>query len=112
MGALAEFDRAIELNPNYPDVHNFRGIVLCDLDRVEEAVEAFRRAVDLSPGYIVPQLNLAFALLRAGRNPEAEAELESVLQREPDEPVASAKLEELRAGRSADKRGLGVRPGP
>ena len=104
--ALYGIERALELNPHYPDLHNFRGIVLCELDRPEEAVEAFRQSAERSPDQVVPRLNLAFARIRAGRWREAEAELESILESRPEEPVAAAKLEELRA----DQRGMGARP--
>ena len=97
--ALTELDRALVQNPRYPDVHNFRGVVLCELDRPEEAVEAFRLSSRLSPHYLVPRLNLAFALIRIGRSRDAEAALESVLELEPDEPVATEKLEQLLSGR-------------
>jgi len=107
--ALADFERALALNPQYPDLHNYRGIVLCELDRYDEAFEAFRRSVELSPGHLVPRLNLAFAQLRAGQQLEAEAELKSILEDEPTEPVANAKLDELRSSRATEKRGLGAR---
>jgi len=103
--ALAALDRAVELNPNYPDLDNFRGIVLCELERHDEAIQAFARSATLNPDHMVPRLNLAFAHLRAGRSLEAETELQSILQREPTEPVALAKLEELRAGRAVRSPG-------
>lgn len=102
--SLAEFDRALALKPKYPDLHNFRGVVLCELERVDEAIEAFRTAAALSPQFLVPRLNLAFALIRAGEYKEAEAELESILAQDPTEPAAAAKLEELRMGRLPEKR--------
>jgi len=102
--ALCELDRALERNPRYPDLHNFRGVVLCELDRVEEALEPFRTSAELSPGYLVPRLNLAFALIRLGEYRKAEAELESILEIEPGEPAATAKLEELRSGRLPERR--------
>lgn len=106
--ALIEFDRAIELSPSYPDLHNFRGIALCESGRAAEAVAAFGRAARLSPDQLVPRLNLAFAHVRANQPGEAQAELESILRKDPHDPVATAKLEELR---QAERRGTGVRPG-
>ena len=93
--ALEDLDRALELNPKYPDLHNFRGIVLCEQERFDEALAAFQRSAELSPSHLVPRLNLAFAYLRAGRRREAEVELKAILGRAPAEPVAQAKLEEL-----------------
>jgi tetratricopeptide (TPR) repeat protein len=102
--ALIELDRALELNPNYPDLHNYRGIALCELKRDGEAIEAFRRSADLSDGFVVPRLNLAFTLIRAEDVREAEAELESILDKDPTEAAARAALKELRTGRRTEKR--------
>jgi tetratricopeptide (TPR) repeat protein len=107
--ALDSLDRALELNPKYPDLHNFRGIALCEMERFDEAATAFRRSTELCPSHLVPRLNLAFAFLRAGRLDEAEEGLRAVLRQDPDEPVARARLEELRAARLGDKRGQGAR---
>lgn len=102
--ALAELDEAITLGPKYGDLHNFRGVALCELSRVDEGIGAFREAVARSPEHTVARLNLAFALLRAGQFKDAEQMLEEVLEQDPTQSVASAKLEELRTGRVADPR--------
>lgn len=107
--AVEWLDRAISIHPKYPDLHNYRGIALCELERYEEALAAFRRSSELRPAHVVPRLNLAFTFLRAGRPDEGEAELRAVLEQDPDEPVALAKLEELRSARHLDRRGSGVR---
>lgn len=44
--ALAEFDRALALNPSYVEAHLNRAITLNDLGRYEEARESFRQAWD------------------------------------------------------------------
>jgi Tfp pilus assembly protein PilF len=110
--ALAELDRAIELSPKYPDLHNFRGIALCALERLDEAFRAFALSSELSPDYLVPRLNLAFARVRAGQYREAEAELEAILEIDPRDPVAGAKLEELRTGRPPERRLPASKGGP
>jgi tetratricopeptide (TPR) repeat protein len=45
--ALAEFDRALALNPRYIEAHIHRGLALTALGRVEEADAAFRAAARL-----------------------------------------------------------------
>ena len=107
--ALDSLDRALRYSPKYPDLHNFRGIVLCELERFDEAFDAFRRSSELCPDHCVPRLNLAFAFLRADQLREGELELEAVLEHDPTEPAARAKLEELRAARVPDKPGVGAR---
>lgn len=102
--ALSELDRALEHNPNYPDLQNFRGVVLFELERVAEAIEAFRLSATLSPRYLVPRLNLAFSLVHVGEYSDAEAELELILEMDPEEPAALAKLGELRSDKKAQRR--------
>jgi superkiller protein 3 len=102
--ALVEFDRALSLSPKYPDMHNFRGVVLYELDRVDEAIDAFRTAAALSPQFLVPRLNLAFALIRDEAYREADVVLQAILELDPSEPAAKSKLDELRSGRLPEKR--------
>jgi TolB-like protein/Tfp pilus assembly protein PilF len=78
--ALAEFDLAIELNPNEPTQHGHRSAALTCLGRPEEALVAVGRAMELSPRD--PQLSwwLMFqgaAYLHLGRDADAV----NVLQR-------------------------------
>ena len=42
--ALAEFDRALEINPRYVEAHLHRAVVLSEMGRNEEAAEGFRAA--------------------------------------------------------------------
>ncbi len=102
--ALVELDEAVALGPKYADLHNFRGVALCEVGRVEEGIAAFRRAVQLNADNAVALLNLAFAHLRAGQFKDAENILVEVLEHDPAQSVAQAKLEELRTGRVADTR--------
>ncbi len=102
--ALGHFDQAVGLCPKYPDLHNLRGIALYELERIEEAVDAFALSAKLAPGYLVSRLNLAFALAAAEEHRQAEEVLEQILAENPSEPVALAKLEELRSGKRPEKR--------
>lgn len=51
-----------------------------------EAVEAFRKARQLAPNSVVDRLNYGLALLRAGKTPEAVAELLAVQKLDPKLP--------------------------
>jgi len=51
-----------------------------------EAVEAFRKALQLAPNSIREQLNYGLALLRAGKTGEGVAQLEAVQKRDPKLP--------------------------
>ena len=56
------------------------------------------------PKAIVPRLNLAFTLAQSGDYKSAEKELEQILNLEPDEPAAKAKLEEIQQGPRPERR--------
>jgi TolB-like protein/Tfp pilus assembly protein PilF len=72
--ALAAFDRAIDLNPNYGHAFGQQAMILAWLNRPEGAIAAAERAIHLSPhdpDRFVCSLALAWAHLAAGRYEEA-----------------------------------------
>jgi tetratricopeptide (TPR) repeat protein/tRNA A-37 threonylcarbamoyl transferase component Bud32 len=72
--ALECCDRAVELEPEIADTHNFRGMILCDgLQRYEEALEAFDRTLAIEPGRWDALQNRGVALNGLGRFREALA---------------------------------------
>jgi len=109
--ALREIDAAIEQNPLYPDLHNFRGVCLCETGDLAAGIASFARAAELNPRFTVPRLNLAFALVRDGRLREGEAELQRVLEDEPTNSAARAKLAEIRSGAAGPEKRRSVSRG-
>src|SRR5581483_7711756 len=47
--ALASYDRAIALKPDYADAHHCRGNILSDLRRLDEALASYGRAIAIRP---------------------------------------------------------------
>lgn len=79
--AEPNFRRALELNPDQPQVLNYLGYSWVDMNRnLEEGLNMIRKAVDLRPddGYIVDSLGWAY--YRLGRYDEAVTELERAVQ--------------------------------
>lgn len=64
--ALVDFNQAIELNPQYPQVYNNMGNVLIDLNRHQEAVAAYSKAIEFAPTYGVAYSNRASAEFELG----------------------------------------------
>ncbi len=95
--AVEDFRLASQFNPNFADVHNYIGVALGELDRWDESVAAFRRALEANPEYPFARLNLAFALADGGHDTEAVEELRAILAREPNNEPALGKLQELSA---------------
>jgi Tfp pilus assembly protein PilF len=59
--ALAAFERAIELRPNYADALNNVGVLHRNAHRTEKAIEYLKRAVELNPSLTHAQANLRAA---------------------------------------------------
>lgn len=79
--AEPSFRRALELNPEQPQVLNYLGYSLVDMNKnLDEGLGMIKRAVDARPddGYIVDSLGWAF--YRMGKFEDATTELERAVQ--------------------------------
>lgn len=91
--AEADFRRALELNPEQPQVLNYLGYSFVDRgENLDEALEMIKRAVAAQPeaGYIID--SLAWALFRLGRYDEAVEPMERASILEPVDPVVTDHL--------------------
>jgi tetratricopeptide (TPR) repeat protein len=95
---------AAELDPTCRICQNNVGTILLTLERPDLAIERFRRALTLNPGYLKAHGNLGVALLRAGRPQEAVEHLRRVLADRPDDVYIRTHLglAFLRLGRPAE----------
>lgn len=69
--ALDDFNRAVQLFPEYAPVYNNRANTLLGLGLTEEAIKDLNRAIALAPGYAAAYNNRASALLKLARPAEA-----------------------------------------
>jgi tetratricopeptide (TPR) repeat protein len=91
--AEADFRRALDLNPNQPQVLNYLGYGLVDRgEKLDEALGLIQRAVAADPdkGYIID--SLAWALFRLGRYEEALEPMERASLLEPVDPIVTDHL--------------------
>jgi len=72
-GAVLLLEEAITSGCTYADAFNLLGLSLALIDRPEDALAAFDRAVAQNPRYVEAHLNRAVLLNGLGRTPEAEA---------------------------------------
>jgi serine/threonine-protein kinase len=91
-GAEKEFRRAIELNPNYADVHMMYADFLISSGRVEEWKAEIGRCLQLDPLNFFFQCFQGWHLLYLGRYDEAIRQLRVILRTEPDFPAAHLAL--------------------
>jgi eukaryotic-like serine/threonine-protein kinase len=89
-GAEQEFKRALELNPSGADTYDYYGRMLSALERYDEAIAAWQRARELDP--LAHPLDVASALLRAGRYDEAVRAASLGIELDPDYATGHATL--------------------
>ncbi|SDN53922.1 Tetratricopeptide repeat-containing protein [Lutimaribacter pacificus] len=91
--AEADFRRALELNPEQPQVLNYLGYSLVEKQqKLDEALDMIERAVAARPdsGYIVD--SLGWVLYRLGRYDEAVGHMERAAELMPTDPVVNDHL--------------------
>ncbi|MGC9448811.1 tetratricopeptide repeat protein [Cereibacter sphaeroides] len=91
--AEADFRRALELNPDEPQVLNYLGYSFVDRGQnLEEALSMIERAVAARPesGYIID--SLAWAYFRLGRYQDAVEPMEKASLLEPVDPIVTDHL--------------------
>ena len=71
--AIASYQRALDLNPNYAHAHNNLATALRDLGKLDEAIAEYRAALRVREDYPEAHNNLGFALKDQGQLDEAIA---------------------------------------
>ncbi|MGB2807685.1 MAG: tetratricopeptide repeat protein [Sedimentisphaerales bacterium] len=75
--AVKLLNKALELNPNRPDVYNSLGWVAFTKGDYEEAISCWRRAMKIDAGLPGLRSSIAFSLMAVGRYTEAIEQLEN-----------------------------------
>jgi adenylate cyclase len=94
-GAEDAFERAIEINPNYPDVRAGYSHFLLHMQRPDEAMRQMELAVELDPFNPLIQLFHGFVLGRLGRYDDAIAQFNTLLRTVPNHPGAHGGLHQV-----------------
>jgi tetratricopeptide (TPR) repeat protein len=83
--AMAHFQKAVDLNPNYAEAHNNLGIALAEKGRAADGIAEFQKALAIDPGNFDAHSNLGEALLREGRLDEAIIQYQKALEIDPND---------------------------
>lgn len=94
--AAAEYERALELAPTYPDIRVKYGQCLLELDQVARAVAEFEKAVEINPKYADAHAFMGVALKRLGEKERARAQFQTAVTLNPDHVIAARELTRLR----------------
>jgi tetratricopeptide (TPR) repeat protein len=82
--ALASYDRAIALQPDFARAYSNRGVVLADMQRHEEAVASHDRAIALRPEFAEAHSNRGVVLAALLRHEEALASFDRAIALQPN----------------------------
>ena len=83
-GAEQEFQRAIELDPNYATAHHWYAICLSATGRSEQAIASLRRAQQLDPVSLIINADVGLALHFARRYDEAIEQIRKAQEMDPN----------------------------
>ena len=81
--AIAEYERAIELDPGYAIPHTGLGNVYAELGRYDDAIAEYERAIELDPKDTYPHNGLGTIYARLGHYADAIAEFERAIELDP-----------------------------
>jgi eukaryotic-like serine/threonine-protein kinase len=79
-----EFQRAIELNPNYAAAHYFYGYLLVAIGRTEQGIAEAKRAVELEPLSLIANAILAAEFSNAEQYDQAVGQLRRTIELDPN----------------------------
>jgi len=77
LGAIASFDQAIQIKPDYPEAWNNRGLALGNLGDYQRAIASYEKAIQIKPNYQLAWYNWGVALDKLGDEESAIAPLGS-----------------------------------
>lgn len=102
--AIAHYEAALRLRPDYPQAHNNLGFELTRVGRAPEAIAHIEEAIRLRPDFTDANLNLGIALRQVGRTAEAIEHLREFLRARPDNVEARSNLANtlIQAGRAPE----------
>jgi tetratricopeptide (TPR) repeat protein len=90
--AMVHLQKAMEVQPDYPETYYNLGDALVQKGRVDEAITQYQKAVAIQPNYTEAHINLGVALFKKGRVDEAVACFQKALEINPGNPSASYNL--------------------
>ncbi|MHC5757382.1 CHAT domain-containing protein [Nostoc sp.] len=84
LGAIASYDQAIELQPDFSEYWFNRGLTLFHLERFDEAITSYETATELKPDFYKAWYNRGGTLGELGYFEEAIASFDKAIEIKPD----------------------------
>jgi tetratricopeptide (TPR) repeat protein len=90
--ATIDFERAIQLYPDYAEAHVNLANILTNMARWNDAISHYRRAIAVKPDFATAHYSYGVALARTGKTDEAMRRFEETLRIMPDHGAAHHNL--------------------
>ncbi len=90
--AVAHFEQAVRIDPDYYDAYTDLGVALARMGRIEEAIQRYEQVLQIKPDFVEAHTDLGIALTQLGRIEEAIAQYEQALRINPDSAEAHTDL--------------------
>ena len=90
--AIAAFNQAIEIYPQYENAHNNLGLAFGNLQQYSQAENAFKHALAIDPRNFETYNNLGIALGSQGKFADAIAAFRQAIQLKPNDPISYQNL--------------------
>ncbi|HEY9702682.1 MAG TPA: tetratricopeptide repeat protein, partial [Allocoleopsis sp.] len=87
-GAIADYNSAIELNPNYTIAYNNRGNAYRNLKEYQKAIADYNRAIELNPNYTIAYNNRGNAYRNLKEYQKAIADYNKAIDLNPKDAIA------------------------
>ena len=94
--ALALYEEAIKVRPEFPEAAFQQGVVLVSLGRLADAETSYRKAIELRQNWSLPYSALGALLVRTNRDSDASPVLQQALKLDSRDNVALRLLADLR----------------
>ena len=104
--ALAFYEQALKVRPEFPEAEFQRGNALASLNRLPEAAAAFRLAISQKKNWSLPHSALGILLLRQSQDKEAEQSFRQALAIDTKDSIALRMLAEIRLRAGDTKEAL------
>src|SRR4029077_3859455 len=95
--AVVQYQKALEIDPNYAEAHNNLGAALFQKGQLDEAVVEYQKALEIDPNFVEAHSNLGAALFQKGQRDEGIAQFQEALRLKPDFSPAQDNLAKAQA---------------
>jgi tetratricopeptide (TPR) repeat protein len=109
--AIADYNKSIEIAPNFPLAYYNRGIVYAESGLYDQAIADFSKAISKKPDMALAIYNRGFCYAKKGMNDLAISDLRTTLQLDPNNKDAALYLAKLTGSEQDAARYLAIRNG-